>query len=137
MLPSLLQLPDPIFNLNSVNYDLINSQPKLVSNCSFSEGKVVSGWKVENSDSWELIGKNDPQKPQMFYPVRNPDLSLTRGDVVAARCTMVNNRDRTTYVGSTKEDEMCNFYIMYWVDGVDADLPMDCFSPVGGAREFG
>ena len=69
----------------------------------------------------------------MFYPVGNPDLSLTRGDVVAARCTMVNNRDRTTYVGATKEDEMCNFYIMYWVDG---DLPMDqttCFSRVSQA----
>merc|ERR1711974_178265 len=50
------------------------------------------------------------------------------GDVVAARCTMVNTRDRTTFVGATKEDEMCNFYIMYWVEG---DSPMDqttCFS---------
>ena len=105
----------------------------MFSNCSSYKGKVVSGWKVENSDSWELIGKKDPQKPQMFYPVENTDLTLTEGDVVAARCTMVNNRDRTTYVGSTKEDEMCNFYIMYWVDG---DLPMEqttCFSRVSRA----
>ena len=91
---------------------------------------MVSGWKVGNSDSWELIGKKDPQQPQTFYPVGNPELSLTRGDVVAARCTMVNTRDRTTFVGATKEDEMCNFYIMYWVEG---DQPMKkhtCFSLV-------
>ena len=117
----------------AVNYNLINSLPKLFSNCSISKGKVVSGWKVENSDSWELIGKQDPQKPQMFYPVENKGLTLTRGDVVAARCTMVNTRDRTTFVGATKEDEMCNFYIMYWVEG---DSPMDqttCFSRVSRA----
>ena len=114
----------------ALNYDLINSLPKLFSNCSSYKGKVVSGWKVENSDSWELIGKQDPQQPQMFYPVNNPELSLTRGDVVAARCTMANTRDRTTFVGATKEDEMCNFYIMYWVEG---DSPMEqttCISAV-------
>merc|ERR1711962_654897 len=41
---------------------------------------------------------------------------------------MVNNRDRTTYIGTTNEDEMCNFYIMYWVMG---KKPMDqntCFT---------
>ena len=111
-------------------YFSLSQSLKLFSNCSSCSGKVVSGWKVENSDSWELIGKKDPQQPQMFYPVAKPGLTLTRGDVVAARCTMVNTRDRTTYVGSTKEDEMCNFYIMYWVEG---DLPMEqttCFSRV-------
>ena len=108
----------------------------MFSNCSISKGKVVSGWKVENSDSWELIGKQDPQKPQMFYPVENKGLTLTKGDVVAARCTMVNTRDRTTFVGATKEDEMCNFYIMYWVEG---DSPMDqttCFSRVSRAVQL-
>merc|ERR1711874_271300 len=93
-----------------------------------SLGKVVSGWKVSEGAKWDLIGKKDPQKPQMFYPVADSSLTLTKGDVVAARCTMVNDRDTTTYVGATKEDEMCNFYIMYWVKGM---LPMDqttCFS---------
>ena len=41
-------------------------------------------------------GKKDPQLPQMFYPVADPSLTLTRGDTVAARCTMVNHRDRYT-----------------------------------------
>merc|ERR1712117_898284 len=34
-----------------------------------------------------------------------------------------------TYVGATNEDEMCNFYIMYWVHG---NAPMEkntCFTP--------
>ena len=86
---------------------------------------------MDKSDTWTLIGKRNPQKPQMFYPIADPDLRLSQGDRVAARCTMVNTRDRETFVGATKEDEMCNFYIMYWVDG---QHPMDkntCFTPVG------
>merc|ERR1719384_2821734 len=59
-----------------------------------SLGKVVSGWKVDRSDTWTLIGKRDPQKPQMFYPITDSGLTLTQGDRVAARCTMVNHRDR-------------------------------------------
>ncbi|KAK4322507.1 hypothetical protein Pmani_006732 [Petrolisthes manimaculis] len=81
-------------------------------------GRVVSGYKVSREgsfDRWELIGKKDPQLPQMFYPVAN-DLVLRRGDKVAARCTMQSKRERITRVGSTNEDEMCNFYMMYWTD---------------------
>ena len=66
----------------------------------------------------------------MFYPIDDKDLTLTQGDTVAARCTMVNTRDAVTYVGATNEDEMCNFYIMYWVHG---NAPMEkntCFTPV-------
>jgi len=64
-------------------------------------GRVVSGYKVvrrNRVDEWTLIGKRDPQLPQMFYPVAN-NLTLTRGDTVAARCTMVSNRDWTTRIG--------------------------------------
>ena len=93
-------------------------------------GKVVSGWKVQNEDTWTLIGKRDPQKPQMFYPIKDTSLTLTEGDTVAARCTMVNTRDRITYIGSTNEDEMCNFYIMYWVEGNGPMKKNTCFTPV-------
>ena len=55
-----------------------------------SLGKVVSGWRVQNMSHWDLIGKRDPQKPQMFYPVADEKVTLKPGDVVAARCTMVN-----------------------------------------------
>ena len=56
-------------------------------------GRVVSGWRVRNYSDWKLIGKQDPQLPQMFYPTET-ELVVRKGDTVAARCTMVNNRDR-------------------------------------------
>ena len=80
-------------------------------------GRVVSGWKVDPDMQWTLIGKEDPQKPQMFYPTKDKSMTLTGGDTVAARCTMVSYRDRITWVGATADDEMCNFYMMYWVQG--------------------
>ncbi|XP_037080652.1 peptidylglycine alpha-hydroxylating monooxygenase-like isoform X3 [Pollicipes pollicipes] len=81
-------------------------------------GEVVSGWKVQPKDGgyqWTLIGKMNPQLPQMFYPVLD-DITLTKGDIVAARCTMNNYRSRITRVGATADDEMCNFYMMYWTE---------------------
>ena len=54
-------------------------------------GKVVSGWRVRNMSQWDLIGKRDPQLPQMFYPVANTSTTLMPQDVIAARCTMVKN----------------------------------------------
>jgi len=91
-------------------------------------GKVVSGWRVRDKSSWQLIGKKDPQLPQMFYPVEEKGMTVSKGDTIAARCTMVNNRDRTTYVGATNEDEMCNFYMMYWVKGKMPISPNSCFT---------
>lgn len=95
-------------------------------------GKVVSGWTVrpdENgNDEWKLLGKRDPLTPQMFYPVENFD-PIKEGDHLAARCTMVSDRHTFTYIGATNEDEMCNFYLMYYVEN---DEPLDikyCFSP--------
>ena len=112
---------------------------------------------------WDVIGKRDPQLPQMFYPVANTSTTLMPGDVIAARCTMVknaitffslgafdtlnighlqynlhislsyvfiqvNNRDRITWIGATNNDEMCNFYVMYWVYGKQQVHPDICFS---------
>ena len=94
-----------------------------------SPGQVVSGWKVKDDAKWSLIGKRSPQDPQMFYPIANPDLTFTKGDTLAARCTMINHRDRITYIGMTNEDEMCNFYIMYWVKGKHPVSRRNCFSP--------
>lgn len=97
-----------------------------------SLGKVVSGYRVrtdENGeDKWTLLGKRDPLTPQMFYPVVNTD-PIKHGDLIAARCTMESNRQRVTKIGATNEDEMCNFYLMYYVED---DEPLDmkyCFSP--------
>ena len=50
---------------------------------------VISGYRVRG-DEWTQIGKMDPHKPQMFYSVDTPGMEIKKGDVVAARCTMVS-----------------------------------------------
>lgn len=62
-----------------------------------SLGKVVSGYRVRNGE-WTILGRRDPMKPQMFYPVNNTEPILP-GDTLAARCTMLSNRERPTYIG--------------------------------------
>ncbi|XP_047520481.1 peptidylglycine alpha-hydroxylating monooxygenase [Pieris napi] len=93
-------------------------------------GKKVSGYVVRKSmqgDKWELIGSKDPQLPQMFYPVVNTD-PIGKLDVLAARCVMNNTRHELVQIGATNRDEMCNFYLMYWVEN-DTPLKMKyCFS---------
>ncbi|XP_064475097.1 peptidylglycine alpha-hydroxylating monooxygenase-like [Ornithodoros turicata] len=89
-------------------------------------GKVVTGYVIRDGQ-WINIGRRDPLKPQMFFPA-NKGIKIKKGDVLAARCTMYNFRDRTTYVGSTGNDEMCNFYIMYYVDGDKIPSGNTCFS---------
>lgn len=81
-----------------------------------THGRVVSGYRIRDGE-WLEIGRMSPQKPQMFYNVTNPGMTVKSGDILAARCTMANDEGRTVQVGSTSKDEMCNFYIMYYVDG--------------------
>lgn len=60
-------------------------------------GKVVSGWRIRDG-KWTLLGRRDPLKPQMFYPLNNTD-PITFGDTLAARCTMLSNRTWLTRIG--------------------------------------
>ncbi|XP_072946506.1 peptidylglycine alpha-hydroxylating monooxygenase [Epargyreus clarus] len=95
-----------------------------------SLGQLVTGYVVrrnENGDEWRLLGRKDPQMPQMFYPVADP-APIRRHDVLAARCTMNNTHEYIVKIGATNRDEMCNFYLMYWVQN---DTPLKqkyCFS---------
>ncbi|XP_076302557.1 peptidylglycine alpha-hydroxylating monooxygenase-like [Lasioglossum baleicum] len=92
-----------------------------------SLGKVVSGYLVKPDYTWIELGKRDPLTPQMFYPIHN-EVTIGQGDRVAARCTMYSTRDSWTFVGATKADEMCNFYLMYYVQD-DEPLSMKfCFT---------
>ncbi|KAG8253051.1 hypothetical protein J6590_044045 [Homalodisca vitripennis] len=99
--------------------------------CSLFLGKVVSGYLVTTDSRgrhhWTLIGKKDPLLPQMFYPVAN-QVSISEGDILAARCTMVSERRTVTYIGQTNKDEMCNFYLMYYVDEGEPLEQKYCFS---------
>jgi len=83
-------------------------------------GKVVAGYRVKTSSNgeqkWDLLGKRDPLTPQMFYPIEN-NITIKYGDILAARCTMESRRNAVTRIGATSDDEMCNFYVMYWVEG--------------------
>lgn len=90
-------------------------------------GQVVSGYRIRNGQ-WTEIGRKSPKKPQMFYNATTPNLVVKRGDILAARCTMKNDLDHEVDVGSTQNDEMCNFYIMYYVDGNRAMRDSYCFS---------
>ncbi|XP_067320627.1 peptidyl-glycine alpha-amidating monooxygenase isoform X5 [Anolis sagrei] len=88
-------------------------------------GQVVSGYRVRD-DQWTLIGRQSPQLPQAFYPVENP-VEIKYGDTLAARCVFTGEgRSTETYIGGTASDEMCNFYIMYYMEAKHAVSYMTC-----------
>jgi len=81
----------------------------------------VSGYKVttdsNGKNTWTLLGKRDPNTPQMFYPIES-NVTVKYGDSLviffakihgyifqkyfdlqAARCTMASDRDFTTQIG--------------------------------------
>ncbi|KAM3847240.1 peptidyl-glycine alpha-amidating monooxygenase isoform 5-T7 [Vipera latastei] len=88
-------------------------------------GKVVSGYRVRDGQ-WTPIGHQSPQLPQAFYPVENP-VEVKYGDILAARCVFTGEgRSSETYIGGTARDEMCNFYIMYYMEAKYAVSSMTC-----------
>jgi len=100
-------------------------------------GEKVRGWVVKASEASEdtekvdeyLIGERDPQLPELFAPVANKSMVISQNDIVAARCTIKNGENRMIEVGPTGEDEMCNFYLMYWSEGENVLSDNTCFSP--------
>ncbi|XP_014652440.1 PREDICTED: peptidyl-glycine alpha-amidating monooxygenase isoform X7 [Ceratotherium simum simum] len=88
-------------------------------------GKVVSGYRVRNG-RWTLIGRQSPQLPQAFYPVEHP-VDVSFGDILAARCVFTGEgRTEATHIGGTSSDEMCNLYIMYYMEAKHAVSFMTC-----------
>ncbi|XP_057614194.1 peptidyl-glycine alpha-amidating monooxygenase isoform X7 [Chionomys nivalis] len=88
-------------------------------------GKVVSGYRVRDGQ-WTLIGRQSPQLPQAFYPVEHP-VDVTFGDILAARCVFTGEgRTEATHIGGTSSDEMCNLYIMYYMEAKYAVSFMTC-----------
>ena len=43
----------------------------------------MSGYRVRDGD-WEEIGRESPKKPQMFYPVSHPDMTVRKGDMLVS-----------------------------------------------------
>ncbi|XP_036887988.1 peptidyl-glycine alpha-amidating monooxygenase isoform X11 [Sturnira hondurensis] len=88
-------------------------------------GKVVSGYRVRNGQ-WTLIGRQSPQLPQAFYPVEH-QIDVSFGDILAARCVFTGEgRTEATHIGGTSNDEMCNLYIMYYMEARHAVSFMTC-----------
>ncbi|XP_059825458.1 peptidyl-glycine alpha-amidating monooxygenase A isoform X2 [Hypanus sabinus] len=88
-------------------------------------GQVVSGYRVRDG-KWTLIGRQSPQLPQAFYHVENP-MDIKYGDTITARCVFTGKgRTTVTRIGSTSKDEMCNLYIMYYMDAKHANPYMYC-----------
>ncbi|XP_033225121.1 peptidylglycine alpha-hydroxylating monooxygenase [Belonocnema kinseyi] len=92
-----------------------------------SLGDLVTGYVKKPNNEWIELGKKDPMKPQMFYPIHDKR-PINQNDTLAARCTMISNRDRVTYIGGTNNDEMCNFYLMYYVENGEPLQQKYCFS---------
>lgn len=74
-----------------------------------------------------IIGQRNPQDPEMFYPVEQDDIVIRRGDTIYAACEFNNNLGRSVFMGNTGEDEMCNFYLMYWTEGSKTLSQKTCF----------
>lgn len=69
-------------------------------NISF-KGLVNSAYRVRGRDDdqeWTEIGRRSPQLPQMFYPI-DRDVTIRKGDYVAAACTMYNFESHIVRIG--------------------------------------
>ena len=62
-------------------------------------GTVITGYKVRDGKISE-IARGDPQKPQMFYPMKN-FVEVENGDYIHARCTYnTTMEDRIIRIGN-------------------------------------
>ncbi|THD21001.1 putative peptidylglycine alpha-hydroxylating monooxygenase [Fasciola hepatica] len=85
-----------------------------------SHGVMNEGNVIHDGRKY-LIGKMSPQEPQTYYLTENKTLLVHPNDVLEAECHMVNKENREVPMGHTRQDEMCNFYMMYSVPWKDKD----------------
>ena len=64
-----------------------------------NSGYVIKTDPITLEQEWIEIGRRSPQLPQMFYPATNQDITINKGDILAARCTMYNFRDHSVSIG--------------------------------------
>ena len=96
-----------------------------------SLGTMVQLWRVRGGQ-WSMVGEVDGQAPQSFYSVSGVGLSLEQGDWLAGRCSMVSDKDTDTKHGLASYEEMCNIYMVYYVEGDQTNLLEDntyCITP--------
>ena len=78
-----------------------------------SNGKVITGAKLDKGGNFEMIGKGNPQWPHAFFTRVGGPIKLGPGDDVFATCRYYNDNDFRVGVGGARTDEMCNLYLMY------------------------
>ncbi|XP_071794148.1 peptidyl-glycine alpha-amidating monooxygenase B-like [Asterias amurensis] len=94
---------------------------------------VISGYRIRQGE-WALLGKGNPQWPQAFYPMEQT-FEIRQGDYLAARCTYNSlTRHTATHAGATANDEMCNFYMMYYTDAINGESYKMCWD--GGSQQI-
>ena len=81
-------------------------------------------WRRQQSTTekeWTLIGAEDPRKEQLFYPIEEP-IIIRPTDTLVHRCTYSNPGDEEIMFGEGINNEMCNYYIMFYVlsDDIEA-----------------
>ena len=59
----------------------------------------------------------DPLFPFTWPSIDETGITMTKGDYLVSRCTIVNTRERDVSTGLTVNNEMCWFMVMYWVEG--------------------
>jgi len=75
----------------------------------------ISGYLEQNS-TWYVVGSRDPRLPEMFVRTQRA-LSVKPGDKLYARCEYDTTKaNKTISIGNTHLDEMCNLYLMYYID---------------------
>lgn len=93
---------------------------------SHTLGQIGSGFRISGKDKsqWQLLGKQSPQDRHHYYPLLGRDgkpedglvVRIEKGDTLAARCVVNNDRDADVAIGERHMDEMCYFYLIYYVD---------------------
>jgi len=82
-------------------------------------GRAVSAYRIREG-VWTLLGVGDPRQPQSFFPIKSNDVEIQSGDYLAARCTYDNPGSVDVHIGGDSGQEMCNFYLMYWIEAREA-----------------
>ena len=91
-----------------------------------SHGVVITGYKyTPSTGEMTEFARGNPQWPQAFYPVTN-QVTFEPGDYIVARCTFnTTDSDKALHIASTHDQEMCNLYVMYYLEEGTASQ-IDC-----------
>ncbi|VDM43283.1 unnamed protein product [Toxocara canis] len=93
-------------------------------------GRVVSAF-YKHDGVWTMIGKRNPQWPQLFQSI-NANLSISPGDLMAATCVFDSSQQqKPVQMGNMGVNEMCNFYMMfYWDASIPDPFPFGAVCPL-------